>query len=162
VLLVDDNEDFLDVVSEWLTDNPDLGIIGTAHSGRQAIEEAERLAPDLVLMDVTMSEMNGFEAARRIKSKPDAPLVVLMTLHASKAARHEAWAAGADELIPKVDLTRRLTAFVRDLRSKPLSANGAKSAATVGPSPEPDNERKKATNKVQLDSRKEEPPRNLG
>jgi CheY-like chemotaxis protein len=114
VLVVDDNDDFLEVVAEWLTDNPDLGIVGTARSGRQAIEQVERLAPDLVLMDVTMPEMNGFEASRRIKANADAPRVVLMTLHESQAARHEAWAAGADELIAKVHLIQRLTAFVRE------------------------------------------------
>jgi DNA-binding NarL/FixJ family response regulator len=118
VLLVDDNDDFLDAVNAWLADEPRLDVVGAAHTGRQAIDEVERLHPDLVLMDVTMSEMDGFGATRQIKSKPESPRVVLMTFHASAAARHEAWAAGADEFISKAEVTDRLTGLIRDLLSE--------------------------------------------
>jgi DNA-binding NarL/FixJ family response regulator len=66
-------------------------------------------------MDVSMTSMNGFEAARRIKSNPSAPTVVLTTFHDSEAARNEAWAAGADLLIAKADVTSRVREVIKDL-----------------------------------------------
>ena len=74
-----------------------------------------QLVPDLVLMDVSMSEVNGFEAARKIKSVADAPAVILMTFHDSHAARLEAWAAGADSFLAKSEITGRLTVMIEDL-----------------------------------------------
>ena len=115
VLLVDDSDDFLDVVSEWLTADPGIAIVGTARTGCEAVARVEELEPDVVLMDVTMPGMNGFEATRSIKSKPDSPLVVLLAFHDSETARHAAWAAGADDLMAKANVTAGLLTLVRDL-----------------------------------------------
>ena len=115
VLLVDDSDDFLDVVSEWLTADPGIAIVGTARTGCEAVARVEELKPDVVLMDVTMPGMNGFEATRSIKSKPDSPLVVLLAFHDSETARHAAWAAGADDLMAKANVTAGLLTLVRDL-----------------------------------------------
>jgi DNA-binding NarL/FixJ family response regulator len=117
VVLVDDSDDFLEVVSEWLTADPDIRIVGTAHSGCEAVTRVEELTPDVVLMDVTMPGMNGFEATRHIKSRAGAPLVILLAFHDSETARHEAWAAGADDLMAKADVTEGLLKLVRDLVS---------------------------------------------
>ena len=73
------------------------------------------LHAELVLMDVTLPDMSGFEAARRIKARAEAPLVVLLSFHDSKAARLEAWAAGADGFVAKSELTESLTPLVGDL-----------------------------------------------
>lgn len=115
VLLVDDNDDFLEGVAAWLAGEPEFEVIGTAHSGREAIEQVERLGPEVVLMDVTMPDMNGFEAARSIKSHPGAPRVILTTFHVSEAARHEAWAAGADGFLAKADVTQRFMKVVEEM-----------------------------------------------
>jgi DNA-binding NarL/FixJ family response regulator len=115
VLLVDDNDDFLDGLSAWLAHDPRLEIVGRAHSGPDAILAVPRLQPNLVLMDVSMPDMNGFEATRQIKSNPNAPLVVLIAFHDSRAARLEAWAAGADGFVAKAETTERLMPVVRDL-----------------------------------------------
>ena len=114
-LLVDDNDDFLDGLAAWLTHDPQVEIVGRAHSGREAIERVVQLTPDLVLMDVSMSEINGFEAARKIKTDAGAPAVILMTFHDSHAARLEAWAAGADSFLAKSEITGRLTVMIEDL-----------------------------------------------
>jgi len=115
VLLVDDNDDSLVAVSAWLTADPRFQVAGTAKSGSEALEQIERLAPDLVVMDVTMSGMDGFDATRRIKARPDSPPVVLMSFLDSEAARNEAWAAGADEFITKRDVPRHLTSLLTGL-----------------------------------------------
>ena len=72
VLLVDNSEAFLEGVKSWLALEPLLELVGTARTGQEAVDEVERLKPDLVLMDVGMPDLSGFEATRRIKSGDDA------------------------------------------------------------------------------------------
>jgi len=115
VLLVDDNHDFLEGVSAWLTRDPAFELAGVARSGREALTQVERLDPDVVLMDVAMPDVNGFEATRRIKSKPGAPIVILLTFHESETARVEALAAGADGFVPKTKVTEDLMRVIRSL-----------------------------------------------
>ena len=115
VLLVDDNNDFLDGVSAWLTRDPAFELAGVARSGGEALTQVERLGPDVVLMDVAMPDVNGFEATRRIKSNPGAPIVILLTFHDSETARLEAMAAGADGFVPKTKVTEDLMRVIRSL-----------------------------------------------
>lgn len=115
VLLADQSEEFMEVVSEWLTTDPDFRVVGKARRGLQALELARSLSPDLVLVDVTLPDLNGFQVARRIKSMPAPPAVVLVAFHDSETARREARAAGADELIAKSDVTGGLQELVRKL-----------------------------------------------
>jgi DNA-binding NarL/FixJ family response regulator len=144
VLLVDDNDDFLDGLTAWVSGNPRLQLAGKAHSGRSAVEQVERLHPQLVLMDAACPDMNGFEATRRIKTQPGAPLVVLLTFHETNAGRAEAWAAGADGFVSKTDISRRLAPLIRDLTRKRLEAIAERrsrkdrslSNEKPGPSPE--------------------------
>jgi DNA-binding NarL/FixJ family response regulator len=115
VLLVDDNPDFLEGVSAWLTRDPGFELAGVAASGGEALTQVEHLEPDVVLMDVAMPDLNGFQATRRIKSKSGAPLVILLTFHDSETARVEALAAGADGFVPKTKVTEDLMRVIRGL-----------------------------------------------
>ena len=115
VLLVDDNDDFLAGAASWLATDPELELVGTARSGLEALDEVERLKPDLVLMDVTMPDVSGFDATRRIKAAEDSPRVILLTLHHSEVAREEATAAGADGYVAKNEVTEQLLPTIREL-----------------------------------------------
>ena len=115
VLIVDDSEEFLLGACAWVTAQPDLRLAGTARSGAEALVAVERLRPDLVLMDVAMPGMDGLEATRRIKARPGAPLVVMLTFHASQVARQEAWAAGADGFVSKADVSDALHRVIGEL-----------------------------------------------
>jgi two-component system nitrate/nitrite response regulator NarL len=117
ILLVDSSEDFLTGLTAWLEGETEIDIVGTAHTGIEAVEAVDRLRPDLVVMDVTMSRMNGFEATREIKAGERSPHVVLTTFHASETARREAKAAGADDLIAKAEVTEKLQSLIDDLVS---------------------------------------------
>ena len=131
VLLVEGNDDFLDGLTDWLAQNRQLEIVGRAHSGPEAIDLAERLGPDLVLMDVTIPDVSGFDAARKIKLPPDAPVVILMAFHDSHAARIAASAAGADGFVAKSEITERLMPVLRGLidldaiEPRPVPASGS-------------------------------------
>jgi len=115
VLLVDDNDDFLQGLSTWLTEDAKLDIVGRAGTGEDALLQVESLSPDLVLTDLSMPGMNGFEVARQIKMRPNAPRVILVTFHDSETLRLEAFAAGADGLVDKAKVTERLIAVIRSL-----------------------------------------------
>jgi CheY-like chemotaxis protein len=104
MLVVDDNPDFVRAACEWMTVELGVIVIGTAADGRAALAAVERLRPHLVLMDVVMPGMDGIEATRRMKARPDAPVVVLITLHDSDVLRDTALDAGADAVLSKNDL----------------------------------------------------------
>jgi DNA-binding NarL/FixJ family response regulator len=115
MLLVGDHDSFLDGVVAWVDRDAQLDVAGKAYSGSQALEQIEALNVDLVVMDVTLMDMSGFEVARRIKTRADAPLVILLSFHDSHAARLEAWAVGADGFVAKSEITECLTPLVGDL-----------------------------------------------
>jgi DNA-binding NarL/FixJ family response regulator len=66
ILVVDDYEPFRRVVCETLEARPELQVIGEASDGLQAVQKAEELQPDLILLDIGMPTLNGIEAAHRI------------------------------------------------------------------------------------------------
>lgn len=107
-LLVDDNNEFLDGISAWIDGGTKLEVVGRADSGELALLEVKRLAPDLVLTDFSMSDMNGFELARKIKMEQDAPKVLIVSFHDSESLRLEAFAAGADGLVDKASVIEQL------------------------------------------------------
>ena len=81
ILTVDDDRGFRDVLRDLLNQDPDFQLIGEAENGEQAVRSARELHPDLVLIDVTMPQVNGFEATRRIKSYRPATKVIVLTVH---------------------------------------------------------------------------------
>jgi CheY-like chemotaxis protein len=111
-LVVDDSEEFLAVARQWVAGQDALYLAGTARSGLEALEAAERVRPDLVLMDAVMTGMDGFEATRRLKSEGIVPWIVVISFHDSQAVRHEAWAAGADGFVSKAELGEELLPLI--------------------------------------------------
>ena len=78
VLLVDDNQVVRTTLTAWLSRIPGVNVVAQAASGSEAVGELERARPDLVLTDVEMPDMSGFELALRIKEMAGAPRVALM------------------------------------------------------------------------------------
>ena len=115
VLLVDRNDDFLDGLCSLLEKEPGLEIVGRAHSAQQAIARASKLAPDIVLMDVSLPDVSGFRVVPRLKALRPTPLVLLMTFHDSRAAVQAALEAGADRCLSKIDIFDRLLLTLHEL-----------------------------------------------
>jgi len=105
ILVVDESDAFLASVVEWIASRRDLRLVGTARGGYEVLNAVERLSPDLVILDAVLSGIDGFRLTRSIKKRAEAPLVVLLTFHASAAAREEALVAGADGFLAKQDFT---------------------------------------------------------
>lgn len=115
VLVVDDRAEFLDVLSQWLCDVTGIEIVGRATDGEEAVREAVRIRPDLVVMDLFMPGMNGLEATVRIKQQPDPPQVVIASLYDGPQFRAAAEEAGADGFLSKGELADTLGPLLRTL-----------------------------------------------
>lgn len=101
VLLVDDHEIVRTSLGLLLESQGDILIIGQASSGRQAVELAENLQPDVVIMDITLPDISGIEATRQLKAMYPNMAIVALTIHEDQQYFFEMLAAGADGYIPK-------------------------------------------------------------
>ena len=101
ILIVDDIPQVRNELHALLSLVGDIEIVGEAANGLEAIRLATTLRPDVVLMDLEMPLMNGYEATRWIKLKSPTCRVIVLTLHENAAAEEGAHQAGADAFIVK-------------------------------------------------------------
>ncbi len=101
VLLVDDHAVVRAGLRMLLAADAELEIIGEAENGAQGIQRADELQPDVVLMDISMPDMNGIEATRRIKAQHPEIAVLALTMHEDDQYFFEMLAAGASGYVPK-------------------------------------------------------------
>ena len=101
VLIVDDAPQVREELSKVLTLAGDIQIVGEAINGREAITQVAILQPEVVLMDLEMPELDGYEATRQIKYFYPACRVIALTVHDYPVARQEAFKAGVDDFIVK-------------------------------------------------------------
>lgn len=81
VILVDDHPLVLDGIRARLEDEPGIDVVGEACNGQQAVEKAQALKPDVMLMDVSMPVMNGFEATRELHERCPEVRVLILSMH---------------------------------------------------------------------------------
>lgn len=101
ILIVEDHTLLRAGIRSLLIQDPALTIVGEADNGRDAVRAMETLAPDLVLMDISMPGMNGIEAIIDIKRRYPKTLVLVLTAHKADEYIHESLRAGADGYILK-------------------------------------------------------------
>lgn len=102
ILLVDDHEGFLESAERFLKTIPRIEVIGKAMNGKEGVEQAQALQPDIVLMDLAMPEMGGLQATRLIKAQDDPPLVAIISHYDDVQHREHAAKAGADAFVSKL------------------------------------------------------------
>ena len=101
VLVVDDHPAFRRALTSALRLVEDIEVAGEAGGGVAACEEAEQLEPDVIVMDLSMPDLSGIDAMKRIhESRPDLPVVIL-TAHADEGVEREAFEAGARGFLAK-------------------------------------------------------------
>lgn len=101
ILLVDDHMVVRAGLRMLLGADPDLQIVGEAENGAQGVAMAQALHPDVVLMDISMPDMNGIEATRRIKQCCPDIAVLALTMHEDDQYFFEMLGAGASGYVPK-------------------------------------------------------------
>lgn len=108
-LVVDDSTTMLKEMCQYVETIPSLELVGTATNGREALHQFESLRPELVLMDFQMPEMNGLEAAKKIKNDASTDTkVVMVTIHDNPRLREAVLASGVDGFLGKAELRRKL------------------------------------------------------
>ena len=113
VLIADDHTIVRSGVRMLLEAEPDIKVVGEALNGREALELAESLQPEVVLMDITMPEMDGLEATKQLKSRFPHINVLILTMHRSDDYFFEMLKAGASGYILKGAKTSELINAVR-------------------------------------------------
>lgn len=100
VLIVDDAAFMRMMIKDVLTKN-DYEVLGEAENGKVAVEKYKELSPDLVIMDITMPEVNGIEAVKTIKDNDPEARIVMCSAMGQQAMVIEAIQAGAKDFIVK-------------------------------------------------------------
>ncbi len=113
VLLVDDHEGFLNAAVRHFRSAPWVEIAGRALNGLEAVEKAEALKPDAVLMDLAMPEMGGLQACRLIKAQDDPPFVAIISHFDDAQHREYAVRAGADAFVSKLSYLQDVLPLLR-------------------------------------------------
>ncbi|MDB2581136.1 response regulator transcription factor [Schleiferiaceae bacterium] len=133
ILLVDDEPDILEIISYNL--KAEGYKVKTASSGREGVEKAKKVRPDLILLDVMMPEMDGIEACEQIRKTPglEHTIIAFLTARGEDYSQVAGFEVGADDYItkpvkPKV-LTSRLKAL---LRRRPLKPAKSEERTTLG------------------------------
>jgi DNA-binding NarL/FixJ family response regulator len=116
VLIADDNAQVRQELRTLLPLAGDIEIVGEAADGREAIRLTQTLQPEVVLMDLEMPFLDGYEATRQIKAGFPSCRVVALTVHGYEAARQEASQSGVDVFLVKGVSVETLVQAISDRR----------------------------------------------
>lgn len=117
IVICDDQAHYRRLVVSVIELDPDLEVVGEAANGREAVELAERLRPDLLLLDLAMPVMDGLEALPLIRAAAPETRVVILSGVTAPSSRARAAADGASGFIEK---GTDIDAFVRELKELSL------------------------------------------
>lgn len=118
VLIVDDNIFVRHALCEFFERETDFKICGVAENGRDAINEACRLHPDLIVLDVTMPVMNGLDAARVLQQIMPAVPLILYSASEDRSCEQQAQSIGVAAIVSKSENISTLISRARDLVSR--------------------------------------------
>lgn len=125
VLLVDDDPQLCDMLAEYL--HREGFLVATVHDGQAGVDAVAEGGIDVVVMDITMPVIDGFEALRRIRTTSEVP-VVMLTARGDEVDRIVGLEIGADDYLPKPfnprELAARLRAVLRRAHHSPITSSG--------------------------------------
>jgi DNA-binding NarL/FixJ family response regulator len=117
VLLADDDQLFLESLGTLIEGQPELSVVAAAHNGLEAIELADRMSPDAVVIDLHMPVVDGVTAVARLRRDHPNLCLIVVTGDADRSLHQAAVTAGADGVLEKHDLERRLVERLAEIRS---------------------------------------------
>lgn len=115
ILIGDDHEVVREGLRALVENEAGWEVCGTATNGREAVQRAKELKPDVVVLDMTMPELSGLEAVRQIKRALPRTEVLVFSAHRSEEVVAQVFDAGAKSYICKADAGRHLVAAIRSL-----------------------------------------------
>jgi DNA-binding NarL/FixJ family response regulator len=113
VLLADDHADFLAAVVRHL--EPHVEVVKAVGNGQALLDEAARLEPDVIVLDISMPVLNGIEAARKLKATGSLAKIVFLTVHADSDYVRAALGTGALGYVLKSELASDLLPCLKDV-----------------------------------------------
>ncbi len=143
LLLVEDNEDNRRVLLYQLR-RLDLHDVAVAVDGRDGVDAARRLRPDVILMDMQMPELDGYEATRELRSTGYRAPIVALTAHSMSGDRAKCLGAGCDEYLTKPVDVDRLALILKQFLPDPAAPLPVHPRPTPVPTPAPDPDRAEA------------------
>jgi DNA-binding NarL/FixJ family response regulator len=117
VFLVDDHAMIREGLKMLLGSQKDIEVIGYAATGRTAVKEIQELQPDIVIMDISMPELDGIEAARQVFSRCEKTKVIIFSMHSSKEHVTRALQAGVHGYVVKESAGTEIIQAVRDVQT---------------------------------------------
>ena len=111
ILVADDHDKVRAGIATLLASHFD--VVATVRDGHEAVEAARTLSPDLVVLDISMPGLNGFQAGALIRDLPDPPRIVFATAHEDSSIANAAFALGASAVVQKREMTTELVPAVR-------------------------------------------------
>jgi PAS domain S-box-containing protein len=137
ILIADDHEIVRRGVRSLLKSRSDWLVCGEAVDGVDAVRKAKELKPDVIVLDISMPQMNGLEAARQIRTEVPQSEILILSQHGAAEMERTALRAGARAYVSKTDVSRDLLAAVEALSQhhSPPSLQGTDSAAGKTPIP---------------------------
>jgi NarL family two-component system response regulator LiaR len=118
VLVADDNETYGVLLSRFVSSQPDMEVVGLATNGSEAVHLATLLCPDLVLMDLCMPGVDGYQATRVLADTNRGIKVVALTAHRSDDTEQRVRDAGARAFLRKSDVDSMLLDTIRGLADR--------------------------------------------
>ncbi|HEY0891723.1 MAG TPA: chemotaxis response regulator protein-glutamate methylesterase [Cellvibrio sp.] len=140
VLVVDDSNFFQHRLKDIINEHPDLKVIGIASNGREAVEKAEQLKPDIITMDFEMPVMDGVTAIKLIMANRKVPILMFSSLtYEGAKVTLDALAAGALDFIPKdfAEVSRSSESLKKKLHERLITLAGVTARAAPIAEPKP-------------------------
>jgi len=122
VLVIDDSPVVRRALRRLFTGEEDFDVCGEAENGREGIEKAQQLQPDLIVTDLSMPVMNGLEVARALKRLMPSVPIIIYTAHGDPLVEKEARLAGASTVISKSAAVATLITEARNLLEQSAAA----------------------------------------
>jgi DNA-binding NarL/FixJ family response regulator len=113
ILLVDDSPLFLEIATDFLGQYEELALIGTASSGQDALAQAEKLLPQIVLLDLGLPDLPGLEVITRLRHLQPQVGIIVVTLLEINSYQEAVLTAGANALISKAHMELKLLPTIR-------------------------------------------------
>jgi two-component system, NarL family, response regulator NreC len=146
ILLADDHETVREGLRMILNAQPDMQVVATVGDGREAVAEAEKISPDVVIMDISMPGVNGLAATTQLMARCPSARILTLTRHADNSYLQQLMRAGAAGYVLKQSRPAELLHAIRSVASggKYLDAsmtapviNSYSKSTTPAPGPEP-------------------------